>query len=124
MIDETINNLVTDSPSTTVTELPGTTVSELPLTLSPAATAEILGDNLCVIFAIGKDGTMVRYYPNGFDVSAFDISDETMTSSVVIDTLIPKCGDWDEPVGFFDKMKIVLFSHCPCLIDGRCKRCP
>lgn len=124
MADETITNLVTDSPSTIVTEPPGTIASELPLTLSPAATAEILGDNLCVIFAIGKDGTMVRYYPAGFDVSTFDIADETMSSSVVIDTRIPKCGGEDEPVGFIDKMKIVLFSHCPCLIDGRCKRCP
>lgn len=124
MADETISNLVTESPDTIVSELPDTTVLELPRTLSPAATAEILGDNLCVLFAIGKDCTMVRYYPAGFDASAFNIDDETMTSSVVIDTRIPKCGDEDEPVGFFDKIKIVLFSHCPCLIDGRCRRCP
>lgn len=124
MTDETNNNLITEAPNTIVSEFPSTTVPELPRTLSPAATAEILGDNLCVLFAIGKDSTMVRYYPDGFDVSTFNIADETMTSSVVIDTRIPKCGDEAEPVGFFDKIKIVLFSHCPCLIDGRCKRCP
>jgi len=34
-------------------------------TLSKAATAEILGDNLCFILAFGGDGNIVQYFPEG-----------------------------------------------------------
>lgn len=100
-------------------------VSE-PRSLSKAATAEILGENLCVLFAIGKDGKMVRYYPEGFDFLTFDIDNQNITSEVNIQVRIPKCCLQEEPnIGFFEGVKLMFaMARCRCQIDGRCCRCP
>ena len=68
--------------------------------LSQVATTEILGDNLCVLFAIGKNGEIVRFYPYGTNVAKkdkehkkFQIPDECGEDAVCLEisVRIPKC---------------------------------
>lgn len=46
-----------------------------PRILSKEATDEILGDNLCLLIAVGKNGEAVRYLPYGTDESELEFAD-------------------------------------------------
>lgn len=63
-----------------------------PRILSKVATDEILGDNLCLLIAIGNNGEAVRYLPYGTNESELEFvdSDDEEVSHLEILLEIPK----------------------------------
>lgn len=63
-----------------------------PQNLSDAVTSEILGGDFCVLFAIAKNGEIVRYYPSGAPLSPENTPlPESETICFEISFCVPKC---------------------------------
>ena len=63
-----------------------------PQNLSDQATKDILGDDLCVLFAIAKNGRIVRYYPYGVELPPDNLQlSDTETICFEITFCVPKC---------------------------------
>jgi hypothetical protein len=96
-----------------------------PLILSESATAEILGDKLCFLIAIGKDGKPVRFLPYGADLSASedDLSEDDTASILDISVRVPIGGSSPgecSPLGFgsFEPNCLSARAVCWCKQGG------
>lgn len=75
-----------------------------PQNLSDAVTNEILGGDFCVLFAIAKNGEVVRYYPSGAPLPPENISlPDSETICFEISFCIPKCNFNDDYVASCDE---------------------
>jgi hypothetical protein len=65
-----------------------------PRILSKEASNEILGENLCLLIAVGKNGKVVRFLPYGVEETPveFDSSDEE-TTCLEISIKVPKASE-------------------------------
>lgn len=89
-----------------------------PLNLSKAATEEILGDNLCLVFAIGKDGSIVRFYPEGVEPPVGELG-ESESISLEINTRIPNYVDASQ----IQEISTRSNTGCICIVGGKPVRC-
>jgi hypothetical protein len=94
-----------------------------PRILSQAATDELLGEELNILFLVTKKGKILRYYPHGFDESTLkSLNNDSATTSLVIKTRIPKLDC--VPEGNFKNKFLAFFRACPCCqCGGQCTDC-
>ncbi len=95
-----------------------------PRFLSKEATHEILGENLCLLIAVGKNGEVVRFSPYGTEETPteFDCSDEETTDLIEISIKVPKKPE-STPVNTLmmaaeSPQQSVSAARCLCKIGG------